>query len=124
VAGFYQEARRVMDVDDDDLCYQIANETMGANRDLHEALQETTLLDGIWFHTAVLGAQASGFVPQPESAVRNRLRRHDNCLIQRELAGPVDALAGNPGNRVHCCTASLFRFWYRAQGKRPRCSRP
>lgn len=65
----YQEHRRIMDVDDDRLCYQIATETRGTNGNLHEELSETTTTDGIWFHTRVWTQgdfSGGGAVPHPD----------------------------------------------------------
>lgn len=63
----YRETRRVMDVDDDHLCYQINHETQGTNADLHEPLDEETMLDGIWFRTRVASTTDEfGHSPEPD----------------------------------------------------------
>jgi hypothetical protein len=71
---FYHSVRRVMDVEDDQLCNGVAEETRGTDESLHEKLQLDTLIDGDWLHTPerTQADAIGGRIPQPEHQLEIR----------------------------------------------------
>ena len=67
---FFRQTRRIMDVDDDQLCVQVEEATRGLMGDLHDALTADLLLDGVWLHNAIPSFQpGSGQPSQPRQQV-------------------------------------------------------
>lgn len=107
---FYPRTRRVMDLDDDHLCFSIAEVSKGANSALHHELAFETLIDGAWLHTALKTQQdaVGGRVPAPDQQIEIR---SDGAIAVRFLQNDTNLLGQFFGVLAVGYVAAQEVFW-------------